>query len=85
MHDFSCSVCEMKQNHHFIVPNKNFTLLKGGQEGQLITYTFNTKKAKHMFCAACGVQSFYIPRSNQNGYGKYFRISRIDNQRIFRL
>ena len=61
----------MKQNHHFIVPKAKFTLIKGGEDGKLITYTFNTKKAQHKFCAKCGVQSFYVPRSNQNGYGKY--------------
>ena len=24
--------------------------------------------AKHYFCKICGVQSFYIPRSNPDGY-----------------
>lgn len=24
--------------------------------------------AKHFFCKICGVQSFYIPRSNADGY-----------------
>ncbi|XP_063884280.1 centromere protein V-like [Scylla paramamosain] len=35
----------------------------------LTTYTFNTQNAKHTFCSTCGVQAFYIPRSNPNGYG----------------
>jgi len=38
-------------------------------EDQLSTYTFNTHLAKHKFCKICGVQSFYIPRSNQDGVG----------------
>ncbi|KAG9339776.1 hypothetical protein JZ751_022442 [Albula glossodonta] len=25
--------------------------------------------AKHTFCKTCGVQSFYTPRSNPDGYG----------------
>ena len=62
----------MKQNHHFIVPKENFTLLKGEEDGKIIKYEFNTKQAKHTFCATCGVQSFYIPRSNQNGYGAFY-------------
>ncbi|XP_036793357.1 centromere protein V isoform X3 [Oncorhynchus mykiss] len=35
----------------------------------LTTYTFNTHAAKHTFCRICGVQSFYTPRSNPDGYG----------------
>ena len=26
-------------------------------------------KAKHLFCRVCGVQSFYQPRSNPDGWG----------------
>lgn len=58
----------MKQNHHFIVPKANFKLLQGMQH--LSTYTFNSHQAKHTFCKVCGVQSFYTPRSNPDGYGK---------------
>jgi hypothetical protein len=35
----------------------------------LTSYEFNTKQAKHIFCKICGVQSFYQPRSNPDGYG----------------
>jgi len=38
---------------------------------KLTTYTFNTHQAKHTFCRTCGVQSFYQPRSNPDGYGNY--------------
>ena len=37
-------------------------------EDYLTTYQFNTKVAKHMFCKICGVQSFYQPRSNPDGF-----------------
>jgi hypothetical protein len=33
----------------------------------LTTYMFNTRVAKHHFCATCGVKSFYIPRSHPDG------------------
>ncbi|XP_056140757.1 centromere protein V isoform X2 [Lampris incognitus] len=62
----NCSICTKKQNHHFIVPKSQFTLLQGSEN--LITYTFNTHIAKHSFCKVCGVQSFYTPRSNPDGY-----------------
>uniref|UniRef100_A0A674NVB5 Centromere protein V n=1 Tax=Takifugu rubripes TaxID=31033 RepID=A0A674NVB5_TAKRU len=63
----NCSICTKKQNHHFIVPGKYFKLLQGSDN--LTTYTFNTHIAKHTFCKTCGVQSFYTPRSNPDGYG----------------
>jgi len=50
---------------HFIVPVENFKLLQGKEN--LTTYTFNTHTAKHLFCKICGVQSFYVPRSNPDG------------------
>ena len=40
----SCSICVMKQNHHFIVPKEDFTLLSG--ESELTVYTFNTHAAR---------------------------------------
>ncbi|ODM92970.1 Centromere protein V [Orchesella cincta] len=63
--DCNCSVCTKKQNRHFVVPASNFKLVTGHTE--LTTYTFGTHQAKHMFCSKCGVQSFYIPRSNPDG------------------
>jgi hypothetical protein len=51
---------------HLIVPKSAFTLLHG--EDALSTYTFNTEVAKHFFCSNCGIKSFYIPRSNPDGY-----------------
>merc|ERR1712223_740834 len=63
----NCSICDMKQNHHFIVPRSDFSLIRGADK--LTTYTFNTHVAKHTFCSICGVQSFYNPRSNPDGYG----------------
>jgi hypothetical protein len=61
----NCSVCHLKQNAHAIVPAARFRLLSGKHE--LSLYTFNTGRAKHLFCKICGVQAFYIPRSNPDG------------------
>ncbi|CAJ0582809.1 unnamed protein product, partial [Mesorhabditis spiculigera] len=60
----NCSICNKKQNHHVVVASDCFKLLQG--EDNLTTYQFNEKKARHRFCKTCGVQSFYIPRSNPN-------------------
>jgi len=61
----NCSICYMKQNHHFILPRSAFTLLSG--ETNLTLYQFGTRTAKWLFCKTCGVQCFYIPRSNPDG------------------
>jgi hypothetical protein len=63
----NCSICHIKQNHHFIVPECNFSLLSG--EESLTEYRFNTRVAVHLFCKICGVESFYRPRSNPDGFG----------------
>ena len=61
----NCSRCTMLGFRHLIVPRARFRLLSG--DDRLTTYTFNTGVAKHLFCATCGVQSFYVPRSNPDG------------------
>ncbi|EDO39925.1 predicted protein [Nematostella vectensis] len=67
VYDCNCSICIKKQNKHFIVPKRNLVITQG--EDNLACYSFNTHLAKHFFCKSCGVQSFYVPRSNQDGYG----------------
>lgn len=61
----NCSICFMKKNWHFIVPAKSFNLKSGSE--LLTEYKFNTKTATHVFCKVCGVQAYYIPRSNPDG------------------
>ena len=60
-----CSMCGKVGFLHLIVPKDRFKLLSGADA--LTTYTFNTQVAKHLFCATCGVKSFYIPRSHPDG------------------
>ena len=62
----NCSLCRMSGFLHLIVPAARFRLLRG--EDALITYTFNTGVAQHRFCGVCGVKSFYVPRSNPDGF-----------------
>ena len=62
----NCSICKKSGYLHLIVPKSRFKLLQG--EGSLTTYTFDSAVAKHRFCKICGIKSFYIPRSNPDGY-----------------
>jgi hypothetical protein len=67
----NCSMCAMTGYEHLIVPAADFTLLHGAE--QLTTYTFNTGVARHLFCKICGIKSFYVPRSNPDGFSMSLR------------
>jgi hypothetical protein len=62
----NCSICAKTGFVHVIVPESRFRLLQGAES--LETYSFNTGVARHHFCRACGVKSFYRPRSNPDGW-----------------
>lgn len=62
----NCSICAMTGYIHLIVPAVRFRLLRGGDD--LSTYSFNSGVAKHYFCSTCGIKSFYVPRSNPDGF-----------------
>jgi hypothetical protein len=64
--DCNCSICRMSGFLHLIVPAARFRLLAGADA--LSEYTFNTGTAKHRFCRHCGIKSFYVPRSNPDGF-----------------
>jgi len=64
--DCNCSICRMSGYQHLIVPRARFRLVKGADS--LSEYRFNTGTARHLFCRHCGVKSFYVPRSNPDGY-----------------
>ena len=67
----NCSICAKTAFLHMIVPGADFRLLAGAK--RLATYTFNTGVAKHRFCTTCGVKSFYVPRSNPDGFSVNLR------------
>ena len=62
----NCSICHMTGYLHLIVPAGRFRLLRGADA--LETYAFNTGTARHLFCRRCGIKSFYVPRSNPDGF-----------------
>ncbi len=64
--DCNCSICSMTGFLHLVVPASRFRLLSG--HDALRTYTFGTGVAKHHFCSHCGIKSFYVPRSNPDGF-----------------
>ncbi|MFN0318176.1 MAG: GFA family protein [Burkholderiales bacterium] len=63
--DCNCSICNKTGYLHLIVDKQAFRLIQG--EDSLVTYTFNTGTAKHLFCRHCGIKSFYVPRSHPEG------------------
>ena len=67
----NCSICRMSGYLHLIVPRAHFRLLRGTEA--LNEYRFNTGSARHLFCSRCGVKSFYVPRSNPDGYSVNLR------------
>lgn len=64
--DCNCTICKKKGFLHLIVEEAHFTLLAGDEH--LITYTFGTHVAKHMFCSTCGIQPFYRARSHPDDW-----------------
>jgi hypothetical protein len=74
----NCSVCRMTGFLHLIVPRTRFRLLRGAEA--LSEYRFNTRTAQHLFCRHCGVKSFYVPRSNPDGYSVNLRC--LDQSRL---
>ncbi len=62
----NCSICTRSGFVHLIIAADDFTLI-GGKDS-LTEYRFNTGLARHLFCSCCGVKSFYVPRSNPDGF-----------------
>ena len=71
VNECNCSMCHMTGFVHLIVPRTRFRLLRGADA--LSEYRFNTGTAQHLFCRHCGVKSFYVPRSNPDGYSVNLR------------
>jgi hypothetical protein len=69
--DCNCSLCSLTGYQHLMVPAAQFKLLSGAED--LVSYQFNTRVAKHLFCRHCGIKSFYVPRSHPDGFSVNIR------------
>jgi hypothetical protein len=58
-----CTRCNQLGFLHHHVPRDRFHLSEDS-ERWTTEYTFNTGQAKHRFCKVCGVQPYYISRSD---------------------
>ena len=62
----NCSMCAKVGFIHVILPQSRFRQMSGAD--RLTRYSFGTHTAQHLFCAVCGIKSFYRPRSNPDGW-----------------
>jgi hypothetical protein len=62
----NCSICRATGFLHLIVPHADFRLLT--DVAALTSYRFGTGAANHLFCATCGIKSFYQPRSHPDAW-----------------
>ena len=69
--DCNCSICAKTGFLHLIVDKAGFTLERGADA--LTDYRWGSGTAQHLFCSTCGIKSFYIPRSNPDGYAVTWR------------
>ena len=69
--DCNCTMCAKTGFLHLIVNAADFDLLRGGDA--LREYRFGTGTARHLFCATCGIKSFYVPRSHPDGFSINWR------------
>jgi hypothetical protein len=69
--DCNCSMCSKAGFLHLIVPHDCFDLQSG--KDSLTSYRFGTGAAEHLFCRACGIKSFYQPRSHPDAWSVNWR------------
>lgn len=62
-----CSYCRRRGTIVASVPLDGLRVVRG--IGQLKVYQFNTRTARHYFCAVCGIHTHHQRRSNPGQYG----------------
>jgi hypothetical protein len=63
----NCSLCRRKGAIVASVPLSGLRIIKG--EAVLKLYQFNTRAARHYFCANCGIYTHHQRRSHPDQYG----------------
>lgn len=69
--DCNCSICRMTGFLHLVAPANRFRLIGGADK--FTRYAFGSGTAQHLFCSICGVKSYYVPRSNPDGFSVNLR------------
>jgi len=62
-----CSLCVKRNAVMAKVPEAALTVLEG--EDMLLLYEWNTQRAKHSFCRACGLYVFHRKRAAPDHFG----------------
>jgi hypothetical protein len=62
-----CSLCVKRNAVMVKVPEKALTILQGNE--RLSHYQWNTLRAHHYFCSACGIYVFHRKRAASDHYG----------------
>lgn len=79
--DCNCSICAKKGYLHLTVPKDRVSISAAALEA-MTTYRFGTGVAQHTFCATCGVEALYVPRSNPDCYSVNARCLELDGKEI---
>ena len=69
--DCNCSICSCSGYLHLIVAHQDFSLFT--PVSAMTAYRFGSGAAEHLFCATCGVKSFYQPRSHPGAWSINWR------------
>ncbi|AXK72127.1 GFA family protein [Lysobacter sp. TY2-98] len=69
-----CTLCAMRGALMTKVPERALRVLRG--RDHLVLYQWNTRVARHFFCAACGVYVFHRKRAAPDHFGVNVRCLR---------
>jgi hypothetical protein len=62
----NCSICRMRGAVVLFVPTADLAVTQGAD--RLSEYRFNTREARHYFCAVCGIYTHHQRRADPNQY-----------------